>query len=119
MVEALGRTRIVITMARLDNASRSLLTVSARQGRRTRREDGTSTHFQERRGSTLKLGQKAVARPETLVALSDKGKNKVAGAVMTGRIQYIHPEMRFVTIEFECRGGRIRESFPPEEVRVV
>ena len=67
----------------------------------------------------MKLGQKAVARPETLVALSDKGKSKVAGAVMTGRIKYIHPEMRFVTIEFECRGGSIRESFPPEEVRVV
>lgn len=67
----------------------------------------------------MKLGQKAVARPETLVALSDKGKSKVAGAVMTGKIKYIHPKMRFVTIEFECRGGSIRESFPPEEVRVV
>lgn len=67
----------------------------------------------------LRLGQKAVCRPETLVAMSDKGKNKVAGALMTGKIKYIHPKMRFVTVEFECKGNLIRECFAPEEVKAI
>lgn len=51
--------------------------------------------------------------------MSDKGKNKVAGALMTGKIKYIHPKMRFVTVEFECKGNLIRECFAPEEVKAI
>ena len=36
----------------------------------------------------------------------------------TGRIVYIHPRELWAVVEFDTRGGKVRESFFPHELTV-
>lgn len=56
----------------------------------------------------MKLGDKVMRLPVTFT-IGDEKKNGKRG--MTGRVVYIHPRSRYHTVEFELRGGPVRESF--------
>lgn len=58
----------------------------------------------------MKLGQKVVRIPETFFD-SDPREGKANRHPITGRVVYIHPRCRYHTVEFDTRGGSLRESF--------
>lgn len=49
-------------------------------------------------GEAAEVGEAVIRRPETF------GRGR-----MKGRVVYVHPEGRFHVVEFETRGGVIRE----------
>lgn len=54
----------------------------------------------------IKLGDLRTGYPVTLDTADGKKRRPVTGTVV-----YIHPRGRFCVLEFEVRGGHIRESF--------
>lgn len=64
----------------------------------------------------MEIGQKVSCTPLTFTAdpLYKNLEKK------TGRIVYIHPRGRWVTVEFTAKNGvKLRESFAPEDVTVL
>lgn len=57
----------------------------------------------------MKTGDKVTMIPETFTARDDRGKPE--RRPMRGQVVYIHPKGRYYTVEFETRGGPLRESF--------
>lgn len=57
------------------------------------------------------IGQKVVCIPVTLYDDEKKGPQKPKP--QSGRIVYIHPDHRYITVEF---APRIRESFYTDEI---
>lgn len=65
----------------------------------------------------MELGQRVVCRPVALVEYELNG-NKSLNTVRTGKVCFIHPAGRYVTVEFEMPGGQVlKESFKPWEVQ--
>jgi len=56
----------------------------------------------------IKLGERRTVYPVTFTEAQPESKKR---RPMTGRVVYIHPRRRFCTLEFDTRGGPIRESF--------
>lgn len=56
----------------------------------------------------IKLGERRTVYPVTFTESTTDSKKR---RPLTGRVVYIHPKARFCTLEFEMRGGPIRESF--------
>jgi len=56
----------------------------------------------------IKLGERRTVYPVTFAEAEAGSKKR---RPLTGRVVYIHPRARFCTLEFETRGGPIRESF--------
>lgn len=56
----------------------------------------------------MQIGDMVKARPQTIGA---DPLYKPAAPLTAGRVVYIHPAGRFCVLEFETRGGGIRESF--------
>ena len=46
-------------------------------------------------------------------------QNKNEATTRIGRLVYKHPKGYFVTLEFDCKLGKFRESFYPEEIMEV
>lgn len=57
----------------------------------------------------MKIGQKVTRYPETFY--EREGGNHAPLRAMSGVVVYIHPRGRYHTVEFELRGGKVRESF--------
>lgn len=57
----------------------------------------------------MRIGQKVTRWPVGFCERSEEG-NKTPKP-LKGTVIYIHPKGRFHTVEFELRGGKIRESF--------
>lgn len=66
--------------------------------------------------SNMYVGQKAVCMTKTFHEYEEDSCHK--RVTMTGRISYIHPEERFIMVEFETPGGNLRECYKPMEVRL-
>lgn len=66
----------------------------------------------------MKIGDKVVCRPVKIVDIDALGR-KTENQVQTGRVEYIHPKGRYVTVAFETPKGTLRESFLPGEVQVT
>ena len=64
----------------------------------------------------LYVGQKAVCKTKTFHEYKWDSSHK--HTTMTGRISYIHPEERFIIVDFETPGGILRESYKPMEVKL-
>lgn len=58
----------------------------------------------------MTIGQKVVRTPESFYD-TDLKSGKGNKRPMSGRVCYIHPAGRYHTVEFQTRGGVIRESF--------
>nr|WP_326184234.1 hypothetical protein [uncultured Oscillibacter sp.] len=58
----------------------------------------------------MKLGEIVTRYPETFCELDDKARS--TRQPMKGEVVYIHPQGRYHIVEFELRGGKVRESFP-------
>lgn len=58
----------------------------------------------------MTLNKKVVRVPETFYD-TDLKSGKANKKPMRGRVCYIHPAGRYHTVEFQTRGGVIRESF--------
>lgn len=58
----------------------------------------------------MKVGDKVTRYPQTLCESVD-GERKGSIRAMRGRVVYVHLRGRFHTVEFETRGGPVRESF--------
>lgn len=65
----------------------------------------------------MELGQKVICRPITFYEPDPESQKRVGP--QTGRIAYIHPKGRYVTVEFERHGKLLRESFFPDEIQVI
>lgn len=50
---------------------------------------------------------------------SKSQEHKGSSEIRYGKEIYRHPQNRFVTLEFEGRGGKFRESFYMNETRAV
>ena len=61
----------------------------------------------------MRVGQTVVCRPFTLDPDIRYSAHNVLVKPQSGRIVYIHPRGRYLVVEF---GGRIRESFFPQDV---
>ena len=57
----------------------------------------------------MKIGDEVTVTPETLMGCGKDGKQ--IKRPMTGKVVYIHPRGWFYTVEFETKGGPVRESF--------
>lgn len=57
----------------------------------------------------MKIGERVTMIPETFMSRDDRGKPE--RRPIRGTIVYIHPKSRYYTVEFETRGGPLRESF--------
>lgn len=57
----------------------------------------------------MKTGDKVTMIPETLMDEDTNGKRYKRP--IRGTVVYIHPRKRYYTVEFETRGGPLRESF--------
>lgn len=57
----------------------------------------------------MKLGQRVTRYPETFHERD--GERNAPRKATSGRVVYIHPQGRYHTVEFELRGGKVRESF--------
>lgn len=66
------------------------------------------------RPARLEMGMEVTRTPETILGSDENGKSQ--RQPMRGRVTYIHPLGRFHTVEFQTRGGPIRESFLGVEV---
>ena len=64
---------------------------------------------------SIYVGQKAVCKPKTFHEYDEECNKK--RVTMTGRVSFVHPEGRFVLVEFETPGGLLRECFNPREVQ--
>lgn len=72
----------------------------------------------------IKLGHTYRAKPYFVLLMNSIGgipqqqnqHTKARGETLSGKCVFVHPEGRFVTLEFPVRGGVIRECFKPEEV---
>lgn len=66
------------------------------------------------------IGQEVRAKPEFSLAdeniRPDGKKGQPRRRIQRGRIIYIHPELRFVTVEFRYAFGSVRECFLPGEL---
>ena len=58
----------------------------------------------------MKIGQKVLRVPETFFD-SDPKEGKASRHPLTGTVVYIHPQGRYHVVEFETRGGPVREAF--------
>jgi len=58
----------------------------------------------------MEIGEKVTRTPKTIVGDGQKGKQMEMP--MRGRVVYIHPWGRFHVVEFQMRGGLVREAFP-------
>lgn len=58
----------------------------------------------------MKIGQKVTRYPETF--FEREGEKNAPKRAMPGVVVYIHPRGLYHTVEFELRGGKVRESFP-------
>lgn len=58
----------------------------------------------------MKIGQIVERLPETICEMDDKAR--AIKKPLRGRVVYIHPKGRYHTVEFELRGGKVRETFP-------
>lgn len=59
----------------------------------------------------MKIGQKVWCRSAALAGDAEDGKR------LRGKIVYIHPRMRYITVELPCGRGVIRECFQPQDVQ--
>ena len=66
----------------------------------------------------MKVGQKVICRPVSMGGGQLSRDLKEQHPLRTGRIFYVHPLGRYVTVEFELAGGRVRESFKPLDVQL-
>ena len=66
------------------------------------------------RPARLAAGAEVVRTPQTFYEADAKGK--VEHRPMRGRVVYIHPRGLFHTVEFQTRGGAVKESFQGVEV---
>lgn len=58
----------------------------------------------------MQIGDKVWMMPTAMVDEHNRPvKDKLSGTVI-----FVHPKRRFYTVEFDTRGGRIRESFRVE-----
>ena len=57
----------------------------------------------------LEVGAEVVRTPQTFYEADAKGKAE--HRPMWGRVVYIHPRGLFHTVEFQTRGGAVKESF--------
>ena len=72
----------------------------------------------------IKLGHTYRAKPYFVLLTDSIGgipqqqnqHTKARGETLYGKCVFVHPDGRFVTLEFPVRGGVIRECFKPEEV---
>lgn len=72
----------------------------------------------------IKLGHTYKAKPYFVLLMNSIGgipqqqnqHTKARGKTLYGKCVFVHPDGRFVTLEFPVRGGVIRECFKPEEV---
>ena len=64
---------------------------------------------------SIYVGQKSVCKPKTFHEHDEDSNHRYI--TMTGRVSYIHPEERFIMVDFETPGGILRESFNPKEVQ--
>lgn len=55
----------------------------------------------------VKLGERVSRRPKTFTCSIDKGATRA----MEGRVVFVHSEGRFHVVEFQTKGGPLRESF--------
>lgn len=68
----------------------------------------------------MKIGDKVVCCPETLGGnYLGEDRQMHSGRTRTGKISYIHPKARFVTVAIEGLGGIVKESFRPWEVTKI
>lgn len=66
------------------------------------------------RPTRLEVGMEVVRIPQSIYETDGKGKGE--RRPMRGRVVYIHPRGLFHTVEFQTRGGAVRESFQGVEV---
>ena len=66
------------------------------------------------RPARLEVGAEVVRTPQTFYEADAKGKAE--HRPMRGRVVYIHPRCLFHTVEFQTRGGAVKESFQGVEV---
>lgn len=66
------------------------------------------------RPARLEVGAEVVRIPQTFYEADAKGKAE--HRPMRGRVVYIHPRGLFHTVEFQTRGGEVKESFQGVEV---
>lgn len=70
----------------------------------------------------IKIGRFYKAKPqftalvEKLDGVAHENNNAIKPKTMLGRCVFVHPQGRFVTLEFAVRGGVIRECFRPGEI---
>ena len=72
----------------------------------------------------IKLGHTYKAKPYFVLLMNSIGgipqqqnqHTKARGKTLYGKCVFVHPDGRFVTLEFPVRGGVIGECFNPEEV---
>lgn len=72
----------------------------------------------------IKLGHTYKAKPYFVLLTDSIGgipqqqnqHTKARGKTLSGKCVFVHPDGRFVTLEFPVWGGVIRECFKPEEV---
>lgn len=61
------------------------------------------------RPTRLEVGAEVVRTPQTFYETDTKGKAE--RRPVRGRVVYIHPRGLFHTVEFQTRGGAVKESF--------
>lgn len=64
---------------------------------------------QRRRPARLEIGLEVVRTPQTI--FEEEAPGKAIRRPMRGRVVYIHPRGLFHTVEFQTRGGAVKESF--------
>lgn len=64
----------------------------------------------------MHIGQKVRCTPVTLFEPDATAKRRTT---LTGRIVYIHPKERYITVEFYTVPGKPRESFFPRDVQLI
>lgn len=61
------------------------------------------------RPARLEVGMEVVRIPQSFYETDTKGKSE--RRAVRGRVVYIHPRGLFHTVEFQTRGGAVKESF--------
>lgn len=69
----------------------------------------------------MTIGQTVEARFKTIPNLlkSKSTADEETYPIRTGKIVYIHPKGRFVTVTTKTPGGDVTETFRPGEIRAV
>lgn len=69
----------------------------------------------------MKIGQAVEAKFKTLPV--ERAKNEQSSVELcpmrTGRVTWVHPKGRFITVTTKTLGGYVTENFLPGEVRAV